>query len=182
MSSDHTPTSRRDNGGDAFRARLADLNWVRTCGPVELRHALHALCWRLNRDTVDGFCIDPHIAQKVLITARGVKAELQSRAQQHPEDSAADSSLRKRISSAEAVILACQVAVDLHNQSRTEDPAVAVAAALVRAITAHRRALEDEPLRDADAALWRALDETQGAALTDRPASHPDDRHSRSVA
>lgn len=182
MSSDNTPTARRDNGGDAFRARLADLNWVRTCGPVELRHALHALCWRLNRDTVDGFCVDPRIAQKVLITARGVKAELQSRAQQHPEDTAPDASLRKRISSAEAVILACQVALDLHNQSRPEDPAATAAAALARAIATHRRALESEPLRNADAALWRELDEIQCGVLAAVPALNSGDRHSRSVA
>ena len=113
--------TRRDNGGDAFRAKLTDLDWIRSCSAAELRHALHALCWRIQRDTVDGFCTDPQVAQKVLIAARGVNTELRSRAALLADGSDDLTTMRKRISSSEAVMLSCQIALDLHHQHRSDN-------------------------------------------------------------
>ena len=157
--SEAAPT-RRDNGGDAFRAKLTDLDWIRDSGAVELRHALHALCWRMQRETVDGFCTDPQVAHKVLIAARGVNAELRSRAELLADGNDDLTSMRRRISSSEAVILSCQIALDLHQQQRTDALGTTAAAVLARAIAAHRLALHSEP-READTVLWRSLDEVE---------------------
>ena len=157
--------TRRDNGGDAFRAKLTDLDWIRSCSAAELRHALHALCWRIQRDTVDGFCTDPQVAQKVLIAARGVNTELRSRAALLADGSDDLTTMRKRISSSEAVMLSCQIALDLHHQHRSDNLGNAAAAVLARAIAAHRVALHAEP-READTALWRALASTSPSPPT----------------
>lgn len=165
--------TRRDNGGDAFRAKLTDLDWIRSCSAVELRHALHALCWRIQRDTVDGFCTDPQVAQKVLIAARGVNTELRSRAALLADGSDDLTTMRKRISSSEAVMLSCQIALDLHQQHRSDNLGNAAAAVLARAIAAHRVALHAEP-READTALWRSLDEVEsGASPAARMPEYP---------
>lgn len=157
--------NNRSSGGDEFRAKLRDLDWVRGAGPVELRHAVHALCWRLNRTTVDGFCGDPQVADKILITASGIKDELDARiAEAEQRESTADSeelgqqarndqsSLRRRKTSVDTVISACRTAVALGQQRPP------TADQLAQAISAHRDEVRDLGERDADTRLWGVLD------------------------
>ena len=166
MNAQTTPNGR-SSGGDEFRAKLRDLDWVRGAGPVELRHAVHALCWRLTRSTVDGFCEDAQVAEKIRITATAIKDELDTKlAEAYRRENAAESEeLRqqaaddqatpiRRKSSADAVILACRTAVALAKQSQ-ETPA---ADQLAQAILAHRSEVRDGGERDADTRLWQVLD------------------------
>lgn len=177
----------RASGGDEFRAKLRDLNWVRDAGPVELRHAVHALCWRLNRDTVDGFCSDPALADKVLIVARGVRGELDAklgelsdrleaeyrygRAAAETIDQYADErlSLRRRKTSADTVVTACATAAELYRDTKAastdrERRATDATIELGRAIAGHREQVHPDDACDADTALWKALD---GVRLSD---------------
>lgn len=173
-----TTPNARSFGGDEFRAKLRDLDWVRAAGPVELRHAVHALCWRLNRTTVDGFCDDPQVADKILIAASGIKDELDARiAEAEQRESTAGSgelnqqtrndlaSLRRRKTSVDTVISACRTAVALGQQ---RPPA---AEQLAQAISAHRNEVRDLGERDADTKLWGVLDRVTTRA---RPAQFID--------
>ena len=169
--------TRRTNGGDEFRAKLLDLDWIREAGPIELRHAMHALCWRFHRETVDGFSRDPFVAEKMLITARGVKGELDAKlakvgARLDAEDIDADevnelreerSALLRRKAAADTVIATSRATVEFHRpavgrHSERERVAVAAAVALGRAIATHREQVDADEACEADEQLWAVLD------------------------
>ncbi|MFA5709934.1 hypothetical protein [Mycolicibacterium sp.] len=157
------------SAGDEFRAKLLDLDWVRSAGPAELRAAVHALCWRANRATIDGLCTDAGVAEKVLITASGVAAELDSRIDtvaasiaENPEPTTlADlqrerTALLRRKSSAETLTAACDAAVQFDRLSSAHRSVPA--SELAAAIAEHRRRVRPCGATEADNDLWRVLD------------------------
>ncbi|KMV15985.1 hypothetical protein ACT17_23140 [Mycolicibacterium conceptionense] len=169
--------TRRTNGGDEFRAKLLDLDWIREAGPIELRHAMHALCWRFHRETVDGFSLDPFVAEKMLITARGVKGELDAKlakvgARLDAEDVDANelselreerAALLRRKAAADTVIATTRATVEFHRpvvgrHSERERVAVAAAVELGRAIATHREQVHPDEACEADERLWAVLD------------------------
>ncbi|UBV13045.1 hypothetical protein [Mycolicibacterium fortuitum] len=164
-----TDTSR--TGGDTMRARLADPSWIAAAGPAELRAAVHALCWRTVRSTIDGFCTDLHVASKVLITARGVKAELDARLALLDARTGTDPDERavllRRSANATEIVAACDAAVQFAQMRDARWPA---ASDLVAAIADHRRRVSPEDACDADTALWRVLDDAEHLSPTSNAA------------
>jgi len=157
------------SGGNLARAQLQDLDWVRGARPSELRAAVHALCWRARRATIDGFTEDPMVARKVLITARGVAAELDARSEaviaaiaNRPNTARLielqneRSSLRHRRATAESIIVTCDAALQF-DQLGAMKPQVS-ASELVAAIVEHRRRVHPDDVCEADSDLWRVLD------------------------
>lgn len=147
-----TPTPR--TGGDQFRAKLADLNWVADADAVELRAAVHALCWRSSRAVIDGLASNPAISAKVLIVARGVKDELDTRLRAVDASMSDDkAALLRRRAAAESIVSVCDAAVQFAAlESSGSGPDLAAA------IADHRRRIAPEDACDADLELWRALD------------------------
>lgn len=163
-----TDTSR--TGGDTMRARLTDPSWISDAGPAELRAAVHALCWRTVRSTIDGFCEDLHVATKVLITARGVKAELDARLASLDARTGTGSderTLLRRSANATEIVAACDAAVQFAQMRDARWPA---ARQLVAAIADHRRRVSPENACAADTALWSVLDDTQHLSSTSNAA------------
>ncbi len=141
--------------GDEFRAKMADLDWIAGADAVQLRAAVHALCWRSVRSTLDKIASDPRIAAKVLIVARAVCNELDARID------AADNStydnrntLLRRRAAAESIVSTCDAAVQL----TTFKPLPPDEAELIAAITRHRDAIDPRDVCDADRELWKVLD------------------------
>lgn len=153
----------RTSSGDAFRAKLRDLDWVRQAGPVELRPAVHALCWRINRATVDGLCADPAVAEKILATAGGVRLELDAHLAATADGEQRTALLRRR-TSVDVVIAACRTTVEFH---RSRDGRAAVT--LAHAIATHRNQLHDNIVRDADIELWQVLDAVEVTVSSTSP-------------
>lgn len=164
------------SGGDFYRARLCDLDWIRESGSGELRAAMHALCWRPRRATIDGFSTDTLVAQKVLITARGVAAELDARTDavaagiaNRPSDDSRDlllreqSSLQNRRAAAQSVIVACDAALQFERINASTRPKRS-ADELVAAIAQHRRRIHPDDASQADLDLWRVLDGAEHSA------------------
>ena len=158
--------------GDDARALLRDLDWIREAGPSSLRAAVHALCWRTNRATIDGFCTDPEVCAKILITARGVASELDARiatataeldssTELTADASQQRASLLRRRAAAESGLSACQTAMQLAALTR---PRVPTASELADAIAEHRRRVHPEDACDADTALWQVIDPLPAAS------------------
>lgn len=157
------PTVR--SGGDKFRAKMADLNWVAGANAVELRAAVHALCWRSSRTTIDDLARDPAIAAKVLIVARGVADELDIRMDAtDPSMTDEHRALRRRRSSAESLISTCDAAVQFAKLDSDKHSSHDLAAAITR----HRRRIGPDDACEADLELWRALDERPVKSVSPR--------------
>ncbi|BBY53948.1 hypothetical protein H7J07_04765 [Mycobacterium koreense] len=148
--------------GDEYREHLTDLDWVRDADAVQLRVALHALCWRCERSTVDAFASDPVIARKVLIVARGIRDELEARIKAAREEGSKNvMSLLRRRASAETIVSTCDAAIQLRavtggGGQRGDE--------LMRAIARHAEAIAPEDACDADRELWRVLEEAPAAS------------------
>lgn len=141
--------------GDEFRAKMADLRWIAAADAVQLRAAVHALCWRSVRSTLDRIASDPRIAEKVLIVARGVRDELDARIDAADESTYDDrGTLLRRRAVAEAIVSTCDAAVQLSALK----PSPLDKKALIDAISRHRHSIDPDDVCDADKELWKVLD------------------------
>lgn len=147
-------TANTRTGGDVYRAKMADLNWVANADAVQLRAAVHALCWRNVRSTLDAIASDSRIAAKVLVVSRGVRDELAARADAAVDDADERQSLRRRLASAEAIVSSCHAAVQL----AAWQPSPPDEQELIDAISRHRRKIDPDDACEADMQLWKVLD------------------------
>lgn len=144
--------------GDEFRAKLSDLDWIAAADAVQLRAAVHALCWRSVRSTVDRIASEARIAEKVLIVARGVRDELDARIEAADEATHDDRrTLLRRRAVAESIVTTCDSAVRLSALRPTAPDAQELAAAIAR----HRRSIDPDDACDADRELWKVLGRTE---------------------